>query len=305
MLGWFAACVFKFKIQNMKLSIGSVQFGLPYGISNLTGQVPPFEVDKILNLARECNIDMIDTAVAYGESESVLGRVGVHDFNVITKLPVVPDDLTDFKGWVEKHVEESLVRLNQSSIHGLLVHHAASLEGSDGEKLGFALDQIKSSGFVEKVGVSIYQPSVLDKIMKNAAIDIVQAPFNVVDTSIISSGWLDKLDKAGVEVHVRSIFMQGLLLMDRDSIPSKFNRWSALWDHWHENLSTYGLDALSECISFVSSFSKVSRAVVGIESALQLQQVLGAIDLSAKPLDWSKMACHDDMLINPSSWSLL
>lgn len=289
----------------MKLTIGSAQFGLPYGISNVAGQVSFHEVDKILNLARKHNVDMIDTAIAYGDSESVLGLVGVKDFKVITKLPVLPNDSADFTGWVEKHIEESLVRLNKSSVHGLLVHHAECLEGSDGEKLGFALDKIKSSGLVEKVGVSIYQPSVLEKIMGNAPIDIVQSPFNVVDMSIISSGWLDKLYEAGVDVQVRSIFMQGLLLMDRSSIPDKFNRWSALWDHWHESLSTYGLDALSECVSFVNSFSKVSRVVVGIESALQLQQVLSAIDLSATPPDWSQMTCHDDMLINPSNWTKL
>ena len=293
------------KTGNMKLTIGSVQFGLPYGISNVAGQVSPCEVEKILNVARRNNIDTIDTAIAYGDSESVLGLIGVNDFKVVTKLPILPDKSADIIGWVEKHIEESLIRLNKTSIHGLLVHHAESLEGSDGKKLGFALGQIKISGLVEKVGVSIYQPSVLDKIMENASIDIVQAPLNVVDTSIISSGWLDKLDEAGVEVHVRSIFMQGLLLMDRTSIPDKFNQWMPLWDHWHENLSTYGLGALSECISFVNSFSKVSRVVVGIESALQLQQVLGAIDLSGNPLDWSQMTCHDDMLINPSNWTKL
>lgn len=289
----------------MKLTIGSAQFGLPYGISNVAGQVSFHEVEKILNLARRHNVDMVDTAIAYGDSELVLGSVGVKDFKVITKLPVLPDDSADFTGWVEKHIEESLIRLNKSSVHGLLVHHAESLEGSDGEKLGLALDKIKSSGLVEKVGVSIYQPSVLDKIMENAPIDIVQSPFNVVDMSIISSGWLDKLYEAGVEVHVRSIFMQGLMLMDRSSIPDKFNRWSALWDHWHENLSTYGLDALSECISFVNSFSKFSRMVVGIESAVQLQQVLDAIDLRTNPIDWTQMACDDDLLINPSNWSQL
>lgn len=291
------------KMENMKLTIGSVQFGLPYGISNVAGQVSPREVEKILNVARKYNVDMIDTAIAYGDSESVLGLIGVNDFKVITKLPILPDESADIIGWVEKHIEESLIRLNKSSIHGLLVHHAESLEGSDGEKLGFALDKIKCSGLVEKVGVSIYQPSVLDKIMENSSIDIVQTPFNVVDTSIISSGWLDKLDEAGVEVHVRSIFMQGLLLMDRNSIPDKFNRWSVLWDQWHEKLNTYDLDALTECISFVNSFPKVDRMVVGIESAVQLQQVLDAIDLRTKPIDWKQMTCNDDMLINPSNWS--
>lgn len=290
------------KAENMKLTIGSAQFGMPYGISNVDGQVSFLEAEKILDLARKHNVDMIDTAIAYGDSESVLGLVGVSDFKVISKLPVVPVDLADFTGWVEKHVEDSLVRLNKTSLHGLLVHHPKSLEGANGEILGLALEKIKSSGMVENVGVSIYKPSVLKTIINNAKIDIVQAPFNVMDTSIISSGWLDKLCEAGIEVHARSIFMQGLLLMDRSIIPDKFNRWSELWDHWHEKLIASDLDAISECINFVSSESNISRVVVGIESALQLRQVLAAIGSSVSPVDWTDMRCDDDMLINPSNW---
>ena len=286
----------------MKLSIGSVQFGLPYGISNVTGKVSFDEVKKILNLARKRNINMIDTAIAYGDSEMVLGLAGVNDFEVITKLPILPGDLTDFTGWVENHIEETLIRLKKNSIHGLLVHNAECLRGSDGEKLSRALYQVKSSGLVKKIGVSIYQPDVLGEILEKTPIDIVQAPLNVVDTSIISSRWLDKLNKIGVSVHARSIFMQGLLLMDRNSIPEKFNRWSFLWNHWHQKLKTHDLDALTQCISFVNSISKIDRIIVGVESAFQLQQILTAIDLENTPIDWSAMASDDQMLINPSNW---
>lgn len=292
-------------LKSMKLAIGSAQFGLPYGISNVTGQVSLGETEKILNLARKRNLDMIDTAIAYGDSESVLGLIGVNDFKVITKLPILPGDITDFTGWVEKQVEGSLIRLKKSSIHGLLVHDPDFLQSADGEKLGLALDKMKMSGAIDKIGVSIYQPSTLDKIMNNAPIDIVQTPFNVVDTSIISSNWLDKLNRSGVEVHARSIFMQGLLLMDRNSIPEKFNRWSFLWDQWHEKLNTYELDALTQCISFVSSFPKIDRIIVGIETASQLQLILNAKELCATPIDWSQMTSNDDMLINPSNWSKL
>ena len=286
----------------MKITIGSVQFGLPYGISNVNGQVSLDEIEKILNLAKNRNINVIDTAIAYGESESALGMVGVSDFKIITKLPTVPKRLVDFTGWVEKHVEESLGRLKRGSIHGLLVHDPEFLKSSGGEKLGLALDNIKSSGLVQKIGVSIYQPSVLEDILKKVPIDIVQAPLNVVDTCIVSSKWLDKLDKADIKVHARSIFMQGLLLMDRKSIPEKFNRWSFLWDHWHQKLKANNLDALTQCVSFANSISKIDRFIVGIESSLQLKQILNAIDLECSPNDWSEMSSDDPMLINPSNW---
>lgn len=291
-------------LNHMKITIGSAQFGLPYGISNVTGQATLNEVEKILNLARKRNVDMIDTAITYGDSEAALGLVGVNDFKVITKLPMLPDYITDFTGWVEKQVEGSLFRLKKSSIHGLLVK-TEFLQSSNGEKLGLALDKMKMSGVVEKIGVSIYQPAVLDKIMNNTPIDIVQTPLNVVDTSIMSSKWLDKLNNSGVEVHARSIFMQGLLLMDRKNIPRKFNRWSSLWDHWHEKLLTYELDALTQCVSFVNSISKIDRIIVGMESVSQLQQILNATELGAIPIDWSEMTSNDEMLINPSNWNKL
>ena len=286
----------------MKITIGSVQFGLPYGISNLTGQVSLDEIEKILTLARSRNVDVIDTAIAYGESEAALGMAGVSDFNIITKLPTIPSSLIDYTGWVEKHVEGSLSRLKKNSIHGLLVHDPEFLKSTCGEKLGLALDKMKSSGMVQKIGVSIYQPSVLEDIIKKVPIDIVQAPLNVVDTCIVSSKWLDKLDRAGIKVHARSIFMQGLLLMDRESIPKKFNRWAFLWDHWHQKLKTHDLDALTQCVSFANSISKIDRVIVGIESSLQFKQILNAIDLGCSPSDWSEMSSDDQMLINPSNW---
>lgn len=289
----------------MKIVIGSAQFGNSYGISNKIGKVLPSEVDKILNIARTYNIDTIDTAISYGNSESVLGNVGVSDFKIITKLPQLPENLADMQGWIEKQIEGSLNRLDKNSIHALLVHNSESLEGKAGQMLGLVLDRLKSSGIIKKIGVSIYNPSALEKIMQNANIDIVQAPFNIVDTCINSSGFLDILCKKGIEVHARSVFLQGLLLMDRNDIPKKFERWSKLWNYWHDNLNNYNLDSLTQCISFVNSFSRIDRMVIGVETADQLQQIIDAINLNVVAFDWSQMSSNDDLLINPSNWSRL
>ena len=220
----------------MKLALGTVQFGLHYGIANEAGQVSLGEAQSVLSLAKANEIDVLDTAIAYGASEEVLGKVGIDGFRVVTKFPSLPDDQNNVAHWVIEQVRESLARLGQKKLYGLLLHRSEDLLGSKGGQLLQALADLKNDGFVQKIGFSIYSPDEIDEVYKKIKIDLVQAPLNVVDRRLQSSGWLDRLKDDGVEVHTRSAFLQGLLLMERSKIPQKFSRWSHLWDQWHEKL---------------------------------------------------------------------
>ena len=126
-----------------KLALGSAQFGLKYGIANLEGQIKFTEVKKILELAKNSNIDLIDTAISYGNSEKIIGDTCVKDFKFVSKLPALPKDCTDINLWVEKHVRSSLMRLGTSSLYGLLVHRSENFLGDSGKKLIKALSAIK------------------------------------------------------------------------------------------------------------------------------------------------------------------
>jgi hypothetical protein len=233
-----------------KLSLGTVQFGLSYGIANQTGKIKSVEAKKILQLAKNSNIDLIDTAIAYGDSEKVIGDIGIKDFKFVSKLPALPKDCVDINSWVEENVKLSLKRLGIPSLYGLLVHRSESLLGNSGNKLINALKTIKLNGLVKKIGISIYDPSECEQVMNLARIDIVQAPLNIVDRRLVVSGWLSRLHSEEIEIHTRSVFLQGLLLMPRNKIPKIFDRWFRAWDQWSLELEKNNLSAVEACLLY-------------------------------------------------------
>jgi len=290
----------------VKLALGTVQFGLDYGVANVVGQVQLAEARSMLSLASASGIDVLDTAIAYGTSEEVLGKVGADRFRVVTKLPSLP--LIDEDGiacWVRDQVEASLARLGQKQIYGLLLHRPHDLLGADSDLLIQALIDLKATGIIEKIGISIYSPDELDPICKKVQIDLVQAPLNVIDRRMETSGWLDRLKDDGVEVHIRSVFLQGLLLMERSKIPQKFSHWSMLWGGWHEKLQDSGVSALAACLAYPLSLEQVDRVIVGVDTAAQLAEIIQASNQTKADLDTSFMTSTDTDLINPSNWNHL
>lgn len=287
-----------------RLTLGTAQFGLSYGIANRTGQVTRPEAKKMLQLAVANGIDMLDTAIAYGESETCLGEVGIQGFKLVTKLPAVPDDCADVSGWVEEQVAASLSRLGVSAVYGLLLHRPQQLLESDGEAIYQVLQELKKRGQVKKVGISIYSPSELEALIPQYRFDLVQAPFNLVDRRLHTSGWLQRLKDDGVEIHTRSVFLQGLLLLSQDSIPKKFSPWVDLWSKWHHWLAHHNVSAVQACLAFPLSFPEIDRVVVGADSVSQLEQVITAAT-GVAPVDLPDLHCDAENLINSARWSQL
>jgi len=243
----------------LKLAIGTAQFGLSYGVANQNGQVDLEAGRKIIRMAAAKGIDTIDTAIAYGESEQRLGEIGVGDFKIITKLPAIPAECVDISAWVSQNLTASLKRMNLSKLDGVLLHQPSQLLEKRGQEIYDALLQVQSAGLVNKIGVSIYEPKELADLMSRFSIDIVQAPFSILDQRLRTSGWLDKLAQLNVELHVRSIFLQGLLLMNKTNRPQKFDRWNTFWIQWHTYLMTSGYSALRACLAFVLSEKKFTE----------------------------------------------
>ena len=288
----------------MRLALGTVQFGVPYGVANKSGQVSRAEARAMLHLVSASGIDTLDTAIAYGESEKCLGEAGVEDFKVITKLPALPDVCLDVNGWVREQLSASISRLRTAKVYGFLLHRSEDLLGSNGAKLYRALKGIKESGLVNKIGVSIYSPNELDLLAKDFSFDLVQAPFNLIDRSFFESGWMHRLKDNGVEIHTRSAFLQGLLLMQKIDIPKKFSPWDHLWNRWHDWLLENNISSLQASLAFPLSFAEIDRVIVGSDSLSHLQKILDVIRV---PLitNFPAIDCDDDCLKNPSRWSSL
>lgn len=285
----------------MRLALGTVQFGLPYGVANRIGQVSRDQVQYILDFSRINRIDTLDTAIAYGESEKCLGDIGVKNFNLVTKLPEIPISCSNIYTWVSNQVKESLSRLRINKLYGLLLHHPSQLLDHFGLDLYQALNMLKEIDLVEKIGISIYSPDDLEKIISRFRFDIVQAPFNLIDQRLYKSGWMQRLKDDGVEIHARSIFLQGLLLMRQKDIPPKFYRWSHLWQSWHQWLDECNLTALQACLNFSLSFSQIDKIIVGVDSQIQLMQILKSIENEAV-VNFPNITCDDERLINPTRW---
>lgn len=287
---------------NNRLALGTVQFGMPYGIANKAGQVSREEAGAILDYAAAAGIDTLDTAIAYGQSEERLGETGVKQWRIISKLPAMPEPCHDVSSWVQKSVSESLGRLGINRLGGLLLHRPQQLLGQNGHALYAALEDLKQRGIVEKIGISIYDPQELEALMPIYRFDLVQAPFNVLDRRLITSNWLTRLKQAGTEVHVRSVFLQGLLLMDASNRPARFQKWQKLWDIWHEWLTANQLSPLQASLCFALAQPEIDRVIVGVDTVHQLQDILAAAGGNA-PMPPIELNCEDIDLINPSHWN--
>ncbi len=287
-----------------RLALGTVQFGMPYGLANNQGQVHRDEAAAIIARATAAGIDTLDTAVAYGTAEQCLGEIGVSDWRIVTKLPGNVTVAKDVLGRVECLVSESLARLRVEKIFCMMLHQPSELLGPQGDALYKALEKLKRSGLIEKIGISIYSPDQIETVCARYAIDLVQAPFNIFDRRLIETGWLDRFSHEGIELHARSVFLQGLLLMSSSARPVKFQRWQKLWDHWDTWLGKNNLTPLAACLRYALSQPGISRVIVGVDSRIQFDQILKAAEGDLL-LRSDGPSSNDPDLLNPSRWALI
>jgi len=289
-----------------KIALGTVQFGIDYGVNSVGGQVTPEEVKKILSYAHSKNIDLLDTAPAYGNSEKILGRMDILSFKVVTKtrhfdsLEIKNNDVK----LLNNDFHHSLKDLKQDSVYGVLIHNADDLLKPGAEKLFDQLQELKQAEKIVKIGVSVYDRSQLQSILDNYDIDLVQLPFNILDRRMIDSGMLAMLKDKGIEVHVRSIFLQGLLLMSEKNRPDKFKRWSVLWRIWSEWLNDNQITALEAATRYTVSISEISKVLVGVDTVDQLKEIVVASS-GVLPDIPPEMFTNDVDLLNPSNWGRL
>lgn len=287
----------------MKLALGTVQFGMQYGIANRGERVSVDEVQRTLSMARSCSIDTLDTASAYGDSERVLGQVGTKGFKVVSKLPPREPGFNETSDWVTNCIRHSLRNLKISSLYGLLVHKPLELLNDDGKAIYKTLRKLQSDGLIEKIGVSVYGPEDLQKLVPHYDFDLVQAPMNIFDRQLIESGWLKRLKNSGSEVHIRSVFLQGVLLMSSVDRPAYFSRWDDLFKAFDNWCSAEGVTPLQACLGFVHQEPAVDRIVVGVDSAYQLRDILDSSNSQISKFP-AALRSMDNALINPANWTL-
>jgi aryl-alcohol dehydrogenase-like predicted oxidoreductase len=283
-----------------KLALGTVQFGLPYGISNSRGQVPAAEVAQMLRLAAASGVDVLDTAQAYGSSEEVLGNAmsAEHlDFRIVTKLKRNPSDGT-------VSIQPSIEKLKQRKVYGLMLHSFE--EYIQTPEIYSELVKAKDQGLVEKIGFSVYSPDQVEKLIgADVRFDILQFPYNIFDRRF--DALLPRLKEAGVELHVRSIFLQGLLLMEPSALVPYFSSVSGKLSILRGLATGAGITMPQLCLADVKANSFIDRVVVGVASLGELKANLGAFTgapalAGGLALEIQKCRVDDERIINPAFW---
>lgn len=279
--------------QIAKLALGTVQFGMDYGISNTVGQTTKKEVAAILNLAKCTGVNTLDTAQGYGESEEVLGEVGVTDFNVISKL--CPTALK--KNLASFIVEQSLKATGLTKLYGMLFHNAESAMNYPAAV--HELQASKEEGVILKWGYSVYTTQELEQLLNRYDLpDLIQVPYNHLDNRF--EPLMKELHQKGVEIHTRSTFLQGLFFMDPDNLPEFFN----LVKEYLTNLRKgYGNTEriASNLLGWVLEKSFIDRVVIGVNSKDQLlSNILGLDDVNLELLPKRCEVANE--LLMPNLW---
>jgi aryl-alcohol dehydrogenase-like predicted oxidoreductase len=280
---------------------------MPYGIVDPGGQVPQREVVRILDMARRLRLEVVDTAFEYGDSEEVLGATlrPADEFRLVTKTRRLrAERISDADAEsLRASFLTSLARLRRERVYGLLVHDPADLLAPGADRLYAELTALKRAGLVCKIGASVYTGHQLDAITDRFALDLAQVPVNVLDQRLVTSGHLVRLKTAGIEVHARSAFLQGLLLANPAGLDERFDSVRDHLSRYRAFLARAGIDPVRAAIGFVVGLPQVDHVVVGVLHAEQLEQAAGAAAWSELQADqMTGFAWHDESILDPRLW---
>lgn len=287
-----------------KIAIGTAQYGMKYGVANKIGKIQDQEMRNILDFAIKNGINTIDTAMGYGDCESKLGELGVKNFNLITKITNLSDFGKNTEDFALKSLRSSIENLKVDNVNSLLLHNPNDLISKNKEIIYNSIQRCKKEGLCRKVGISCYDVEQVSNIIQNFDIDIIQFPLNIFNTKLIDSGLIKILKKKNIEIHVRSVFLQGLLLMEKTEINSYFYRWEEIFNVWEEWLRITNISKLQACLLFVFGIKEVDKIILGIDSLLHLQQILDILKNNHAEINPFALSSIDEDLINPSKWNL-
>jgi aryl-alcohol dehydrogenase-like predicted oxidoreductase len=277
----------------MKIAIGTAQFGLDYGISNNDGRTVPSETRRILEYAGEVGIDLLDTAREYGDCEKIIGNIiseEKRDFKIVTKVGKEAN--------IDEDVLESMSMLSLQNVYGILIHNTGVLFGDNGKEIYRKLESKKDSGLAEKIGVSVYTPEETMKILDNFNIDVIQFPTSILDQRFLNSGVMNVLKEKNIEIHVRSIFLQGLYFMSL--IPSYLGSLEDEVTQISNTARDLGISKLKLMIDYAKSLN-VDKIVIGVNCLEQFKEIVSEYNKEDTVIDFKQFS-SDSKLVDPRFW---
>ncbi len=276
-----------------KLGLGTVQFGQPYGISNTHGQVSTSNAAAILADAAKAGIRLLDTAANYGTAEAVLAQLDTSAFQIVSKTVGLRQGLNA----VIARARQSAATLNADT---LLVHAAADLLSPDGDALWAALQRLRNEGVFRKIGISVYVADDPAALAARFRPDVMQLPFSLLDQRLLADSTLARLADLGVEIHARSLFLQGLLFLE--ALPEKLRHAGPHLANVRNQLRNAGTTPLAAALGFVLSRPEIAFGLAGVTTAAELDEIIVAAGKPLPDLDWAAFALDDEVTLTPSLW---
>ena len=286
-------------MKNNKIVLGTANFKKNYGIKKK--KLKKSVKKKIIKFSLKNNIIYFDTALNYQNASGLLASILPKNKKVITKI-AIPKNVKNYFDYIIFKIGKSLKEFETNKFYAVLLHNSENLKNSNNRKIIDALNYLKKIGKIEKFGLSIYSLKELDKFYNFLKPEVIQIPLNLFDQRLLKSKWLKILKKNKVEIHARSIFLQGALLESK--LPFKvseniYKHWIK-WKNWQIKNKIKSFEA---CMQFINQQKEVDKIVFGVDNLSQLKQILN-FEVKKK-LNFSSLSLDSEEILHPQNWSKL
>ena len=280
-----------------KLILGTANFDMNYGLKNRYKKLEKTEIKKIIYYLKEKKINYIDTSQNYNNTEKILGNLNIKNFKITTKFTFAQDT----SALVKEKFLTTTKNLKTNFVHTIMFHRSEDLFKKNGEEVFSKMVLLKKGGYIKKIGVSVYRKEELKKVLDKYKFDVVQVPINIFNQSFLEKKFLSYLKKKKVEIHARSIFLQGLLLMRERKIPKFFLENSNIMKKWNLWLKKNKITNLEACLNFITNQKRIKKIVLGVDSLRQLNEILN-FKKSKKKFNFDVLKITVSRIMLPQKW---
>lgn len=299
-------------METNKLVLGTAQLGLNYGIANKTGKPVESEALEIMKYAVENGINCFDTAYSYGNSEIIIGKFlntyksYKNKINTITKMASLNKEKPD-EDDINDRFFESLNRLGQNSIYCYMVHDFNDIRNNY-DLINDVFLKLKEEGHIKKIGVSIYDKSQIKFLLKNFDFDLIQIPINIFDQRLLMDDILVDLKKRGIEIYARSVFLQGLIFLDKYNLPLKFKSIKKQLEKLNDISLKFNISKEEVALLFVNAITEIDKIMIGIEKIEQLKRNIEIVNnfknihKMKTIINFKNFAIENENIVDPRKW---
>ena len=278
----------------MKIVIGTAQFGLKYGYKK--NKISATEIKNILKILKNRKINFFDTATTYGNSQKILSKISRK--NIISKIKIPKKKIKDLSKWLALEFNNILRETNEKKIHSILFHNPEELKKN--KDLIKILNNFKKKRLITNIGISVYSPGDIKKVLNFWKPDIIQLPLNIFDQRILKNNYISLLKKKKIKLMARSCFLQGVALEDKVffedpkaiQLHQKFKEWCKIKK----------IDRLNACLNFIRNINQLDYCIFGFDNSKQLIDILISLKIKKKKMNYKQFSSENLNLIDPRKW---